>query len=128
MPIDPAQLVPSISRLERENIIWIATTRPDGRPHLVPIWFVWHANKAWICTPRNSQKVRNLDTMPYISFSLEDGLKPVILEGTVVLHFDPPWPAAIASLFAEKYDWDITSPDASDHMLIEVTPQRMISW
>jgi hypothetical protein len=21
--------------------IWISTTRPDGRPHAVPVWFVW---------------------------------------------------------------------------------------
>jgi nitroimidazol reductase NimA-like FMN-containing flavoprotein (pyridoxamine 5'-phosphate oxidase superfamily) len=21
--------------------IWISTTRPDGRPHAVPVWYVW---------------------------------------------------------------------------------------
>ena len=26
-------------RLATEPILWLATTRPDGRPHLVPVWF-----------------------------------------------------------------------------------------
>jgi predicted pyridoxine 5'-phosphate oxidase superfamily flavin-nucleotide-binding protein len=29
-------------RLTAEPVIWLGTVRPDGRPHHVPIWFVWH--------------------------------------------------------------------------------------
>jgi nitroimidazol reductase NimA-like FMN-containing flavoprotein (pyridoxamine 5'-phosphate oxidase superfamily) len=25
--------------LEREPVIWLSTSRPDGAPHLVPTWF-----------------------------------------------------------------------------------------
>jgi hypothetical protein len=26
-------------RLRSEPIIWLATTRPDGGPHNIPVWF-----------------------------------------------------------------------------------------
>ena len=29
------------ARLQTERNIWLATTRPNGKPHLIPIWFVW---------------------------------------------------------------------------------------
>ena len=25
--------------LETEPVVWMATVRPDGRPHIVPVWF-----------------------------------------------------------------------------------------
>ena len=28
-------------RLRTEANVWLATMRPDGRPHVSPIWFVW---------------------------------------------------------------------------------------
>ena len=27
--------------LDREVIVWLSTVRPDGRPHLIPIWLLW---------------------------------------------------------------------------------------
>jgi PPOX class probable F420-dependent enzyme len=126
MPIDPARLAAALPRLEREHNIWIATARPDGRPHLIPIWFVWHDGKVWICTPRGSQKIKNLQKNAAISLSLENGTSPVVIEGAAELHFDPPWPDAIVGLFAKKYDWDIRADDSSEHMLVEITPERLL--
>jgi hypothetical protein len=31
--------------LEREPVVWLSTVRPDGDPHLVPIWFSWDGSK-----------------------------------------------------------------------------------
>ena len=28
-------------RLENEPLVWMATTRPDGRPHAKPVWGVY---------------------------------------------------------------------------------------
>jgi PPOX class probable F420-dependent enzyme len=128
MTIDPDRLAAAIPRLEREQNIWIATTRPDGRPHLVPIWFVWHDEKVWICTPRASQKVKNLAKNAQISLALEDGLNPVIFEGTAALRLDPPWPDQLAPVFEKKYDWDFRVDNTEDYILVEITPMRMIHW
>jgi PPOX class probable F420-dependent enzyme len=128
MPIDPDRLAAAIPRLEREQNIWIATIRPDGRPHLVPIWFVWLDGKVWICTPLNSQKVKNICKNPNVVISLEDGLNPVIFEGVAALQNDPPWPDRLAPLFDRKYDWDFRTDDTASYVLVEITPTRMIHW
>ena len=31
----------AVARLERSHDYWVATVRPDGRPHLTPVWGVW---------------------------------------------------------------------------------------
>jgi len=47
-------------RLRAEPIIWLSTVRPDGRPHLVPVWFWWDDATVLIFSKPGSQKVRNL--------------------------------------------------------------------
>ena len=27
--------------LETEPVVWLSSVRPDGNPHLVPVWFWW---------------------------------------------------------------------------------------
>ena len=33
---------------------WVATTRPDGGPHVVPVWGVWHDEAFYFATDPNS--------------------------------------------------------------------------
>jgi hypothetical protein len=28
-------------RLYSDHMIWLSTVRSDGRPHTVPVWFLW---------------------------------------------------------------------------------------
>jgi len=30
-----------IQRLRQERHAWLCTLRPDGSPHITPVWFVW---------------------------------------------------------------------------------------
>ena len=60
-------------RLQSEGNIWVTTVRPDGRPHLTPVWFVWHAGKAYICISPDSVKARNLSRNPRVALALENG-------------------------------------------------------
>ena len=113
-------------RLELEKNIWIATTRPDGRPHLVPVWFAWYSSKLYLCIESSSVKGRNLAANPQLCLALEDGSKPLIVEGRAEEHA-PPWPSGVQAIFKHKYDWAI-STDGQYDQLIEVTPERWLSW
>ena len=31
--------------LKEAKNYWLSTTRPDGRPHVIPIWGVWYKDK-----------------------------------------------------------------------------------
>jgi PPOX class probable F420-dependent enzyme len=113
-------------RLQTDRNVWLATVRPNGKPHLIPIWFVWHAEKFYICTEGKSVKIKNLKANPLVCVSLEDGNKPVIAEGTAAL-IERPYPDDVAALFQQKYNWNINT-DTSYTVLIEIAPQKWLNW
>ena len=114
--------MPAASRAAEARNVWMATVRPDGRPHLVPIWFVVDAERWYVCTNPASIKARNLHANPSVSLALEDGDHPFVVEGqarpvTVT--------SGVAEKFKAKYDWDITA-DSEYTQLIEVTVSRQL--
>ena len=52
------------SALERQDVVWLSSIRPDGRPHLVPVWFVWCDGLIVVFSKPDAQKVRNLLSDP----------------------------------------------------------------
>src|SRR3712207_6674791 len=97
---------PAAKRVDEARNVWMATVRPDGRPHLVPVWFVVEDGRWYICTAPGSVKARNLGQNPRVALALEDGDHPVIVEGEA----QPAAPStAVVGRFKAKYDWDITT-------------------
>ncbi|UQT57067.1 pyridoxamine 5'-phosphate oxidase family protein [Streptomyces durmitorensis] len=48
--LGPGELLPwawAAQRLTAARTYWIATTRPDGRPHTRPVWGVWLEDGLW---------------------------------------------------------------------------------
>ena len=99
-----------MDRLSRETIIWLATTRADGRPHLTPIWFVWSGERAWICTSARNVKAHALRRDSRVIISLESGTRPLVGEGIAYAHVRP-YPPAVREAFIAKFDWDIDVDD-----------------
>jgi len=114
------------NRLLTDRNVWLSTVRPDGRPHLIPIWFIWLEEKFYICTGEQSVKTRNLLANPRASVALEDGDRPLIAECTVVL-LRRPFPAGVVQAFLEKYAWNIAT-DAAYNCLLELTPAKWLTW
>ena len=50
---------------------WVCTTRPDGRPHTVPVWGVWVDGAVYFGTDRDSRKARNILANPAMVIHLE---------------------------------------------------------
>jgi pyridoxamine 5'-phosphate oxidase-like protein len=44
-------------RLVAAHNYWISTTRPDGRPHAMPVWGLWLDETFLFSTSRRSRKV-----------------------------------------------------------------------
>lgn len=70
--------------LSAARVIWLASTRPDGRPHAMPVWFVWDGESIVFTTGRVSQKARNLDHQPAVVLHLGDGDDVIALDGSAV--------------------------------------------
>jgi nitroimidazol reductase NimA-like FMN-containing flavoprotein (pyridoxamine 5'-phosphate oxidase superfamily) len=68
-------------RLRGRYIWWLATTRPDGQPHLMPIWAVWLGDGVAFSTGRGSRKEKNLARDARVSVTPERGEESVIIEG-----------------------------------------------
>lgn len=81
------------ARLKREIVIWLATTNPDGRPLVVPVWFLFEGDTFLIYSVPG-QKVRNLERSNLVSLHLNstpDGGDVVRVEGTAqVMKRQPP--------------------------------------
>ena len=74
-------------RLAAAQSYWVATTRPDGRPHLMPLWAAWHAGRLWFEGGAATRRARNLAAEPWLSIGIdlpEDGA--VVVEGTAQRH------------------------------------------
>ena len=60
-----------IDRLLRsEPVVWMSTVRPDGVPHLIPIWFSWDGEAILIASKPAAQKVRNIRENPVVMLAL----------------------------------------------------------
>lgn len=68
-------------RLTAATEYWLATTRPDGRPHVVPRWGVWLDGRFWYDGSPRTRHARNLADNPSCALHLESGIDVVILEG-----------------------------------------------
>lgn len=70
-------------RIAKERNYWLATSRPDGRPHVMPIWGVWLDDAFCFGTDPNSVKGHNLAKNPHAVVHLESGDDVVVMEGIV---------------------------------------------
>lgn len=71
------------AQMSQSRNYWISTTRPDGRPHTMPVWGVWLDDQLVFGTDRKSVKALNLTVNPAVSAHTESGDDAVIIEGIV---------------------------------------------
>ncbi|MGH2627749.1 MAG: pyridoxamine 5'-phosphate oxidase family protein [Anaerolineales bacterium] len=103
-------------RLAAAHNYWFATTRPDGRPHLMAVWGVWLQDRFCFSTAGSSVKARNLRHNPRCAVSTESGAEAVIVEGTAEAVGHGPLRARIESAYVAKYGEGF--PDDSDFMVV----------
>jgi hypothetical protein len=97
--------------LEVAKTYWLSTVRPDGRPHVMPVWAVWLDDVLLFSTADTSRKGRNLAQNPRCAVSVEgDGLD-LVLEGVVAKLNDTALLEQAVALYTQKYDWPVQPRD-----------------
>ena len=86
---------------------WIATTRPDGRPHIAPVWGLWMDDGFVFETSGRSVKAKNLAANPSVALHLDHTQAAVIVEGRAELVGDEAIKRAYADGCKQKYDFDV---------------------
>jgi len=123
-------------KLRAATEFWMATTRPDGRPHVVPRWGAWVDGHFYYDGSPQTRHVQNLLRNPNTVLHLESGTDVTILEGEsrqsepVALELG----TRIAAEFSRKYKekgyepepsaW--SGPDAGG--LCVFTPRKALAW
>jgi Pyridoxamine 5'-phosphate oxidase len=69
------------SRLTRGGWFWLATVRPDGGPHVVPVLAAWSNPVLYVASKATSRKSRNLAANSHCVLTTDTGDLHVIVEG-----------------------------------------------
>jgi hypothetical protein len=112
-------------RLSSAHTYWIATTRPDGRPHSRPVWGIWLDQRFYFST--GSLAAQNLATQPAITVHLGSGNEVVIVEGVVHLVSDATLLEQVVRLYNQKYHWNL-DPNQLPGPFYEVRPTKAFGW
>lgn len=114
-------------RMADSRNYWIATTRPDGRPHVAPVWGVWLDETFQFATDPGSRKGRNLAGNRHVAVHLESGDEVVVVEGTVKEITDSTALGEFADAYEAKYQF---RPDVSGERagVYAVLPRVVLAW
>lgn len=112
--------------------IWVSTTRPDGRPHAVPVWYIWDGRYLYFISDRRLQKAKNLARQPWIVVHAGDGDDVVILEGMAEIATERSELERVDTAYRAKYvdpgsgaQATIFEPEAD---LYRVDVKRIMAW
>ena len=123
-------------RLNNDLVTWLTTVRPDGRPHTVPVWFLWDGSTILIFRAVKV-KVQELKQNPNVTLALDpsnNGNDIVVVEGTAELVEDVNITVALPA-FAKKYDallkemgWTVESMAPNYPHAVRVTPKKFLGF
>jgi len=94
------------AQLNALRTVWVSSTRPDGRPHSVPVWYLWEDGDApaiVFSSLENSQKTRNLEHQSWVVIHAGDGDDTYIFEGEAEIIGDSAERERLNRLYMEKY-------------------------
>jgi len=131
--------------LAEQKIVGCATISPNGRPHLVSLWYVPDGDDLRGWTYAKSQKAKNLERDPRATLQVDDGvqyheLRGVMLECDVDMERDPVRVADYGRALFRRYggagdDGELVpevermiEKQATKRVGLRFKPTRTVSW
>ncbi|MFP4344196.1 MAG: PPOX class F420-dependent oxidoreductase [Anaerolineales bacterium] len=114
----------------------LATVREDGRPHVVPVWFLLDDDDIIFTTGAETVKGRNLQRFPRVALSVDEETPPyafVLIEGEASWSTNPDerlhWATRIAARYmgeerAEAYG---RRNSVAGELLVRITPSKIVA-
>ena len=90
---------------EQSRTCWLATTRPDGRPHLMPVIAFWIDDAMHILAGEGTQKARNIAADDRCVIATGSTTLPsldIVIEGRAEPITGPEAVGRVAGIFKEK--------------------------
>ena len=123
--------------LAEQMVMTVGTVGPNGRPHLMPLWYVPNGTTLTGWTYAKSQKVKNLERDPRATVQVEDGvqyheLRGVMMECDVHLDADAkPYGLGLFGRYAGELNTDVEAlveKQAPKRVGLRFSPTRVVSW
>lgn len=128
--------------LDEQRIVQIATAGPNGRPHLMPLWYVPEGTRLLAWTYAASQKAKNLERDPRATCSIDDGvqyqeLRGAMMECDVAREHDPERVAEIGAALLSRYGGaeelapeavEMVRAQAAKRVGLRFSPTRIVTW
>ncbi|HYH59916.1 MAG TPA: pyridoxamine 5'-phosphate oxidase family protein [Thermoleophilaceae bacterium] len=123
--------------LEEQLVMTVGTVGPQGRPHLMPLWYVPDGDELIGWTYAKSQKTKNLERDPRATVQVEHGvryeeLRGVMMECDVTLDRDAKeYGMRLFGRYAGELDHNVEAlveKQAEKRVGLRFTPTRTVSW
>ncbi len=127
--------------MDEERVVTVATIGPNGRPHLMPLWYVHESTTVIAWTFAKSQKVKNLERDPRATLQIEAGdryedLRGAMLECDVTIERDPARVADVGAALIARYSGAGPTAEAlagvrrqaAKRVGLRFRPTRIVSW
>ncbi len=105
--VTPTPWAEAREHLEKAEIYWLSTVRPDGRPHVTPLVAVWLDRALYFSTGAGERKAQNLARNSHCVIttgcnSISEGLD-LVVEGDATPVRDEATLQRVADLYNQKY-------------------------
>jgi PPOX class probable F420-dependent enzyme len=115
--------------------LWLSSTRPDRRPHLVAVWFLWDGDALLTFSKPGAQKVRNVRSDPRVMVGVgEPGDDVQLVEGVAELAAESTRDV-LTQAFEQKYGAAMAATGGSSQRFAEIysqpiriRPTRWLDW
>jgi pyridoxamine 5'-phosphate oxidase-like protein len=84
------------------HVHWLATTDPDGAPHVMPVGAAWSDGRFYVVAGPRTRKAKNLAANPRASIAFAGKGFHVVLEGEVTRVTDEPKLKRIAQVYGDN--------------------------
>jgi nitroimidazol reductase NimA-like FMN-containing flavoprotein (pyridoxamine 5'-phosphate oxidase superfamily) len=101
------------NRLADADSYWLATVRPDGLPHLVPVLAVWVDGALHFVASPTSRKAKNLARDAHCVITARREALDLVVEGTAAKVSDEARLHRVAEVYMTKYGWPVTVRDGA---------------
>jgi len=133
-PLPWAEAIARLTDAVSQGTQWLATVRPDGRPHVVPVGAMWLDGALYFTTGQGTRKEKNLARNAHCVISIASRGLDLVIEGNAARMTDEAtlqrlaelytangWPATVRDgAFDAPYSAPTTGPAPYD--VYEITP------
>jgi hypothetical protein len=95
-------------RLASGGWFWLASVRPDGAPHMMPLFAAWSESVLFVASKQSALKSRNLDADGRCVVSTEADGAHLVVEGVASRVHDRETLQRASAVFQQIYAWPTT--------------------